>query len=135
MAERISIDPTELRTHQASLDASGKKVVAAAEDLRASTAGIAPGGAGGLDAEEVNRKYYDAAQGLLDATGSVGELLESLGGSVGQFADATEQQELARTLATLEQDPYPVNGDVKLWTRAGSVLGNPGRVAGPVIVP
>lgn len=134
MTGPIAIDPDELRVHSESLRSIGDRIADAADRVRGSTAGIAPGGAGGLDSDEINRKYFEAAQGLLDATQSVGELLTSVGDDIGQFAEVSEQLEAARTLANLEQDPYPANGDVKLWTRSGSVLGGGGGVSGPVIV-
>lgn len=135
MADRITIDSADLRTHQDSLEANGRHVVTAADNLRTSMAGIAPGGAGGSDAETINQKYFDAAQSLLDATRSVGELLVTLGGDIGKFADASDQLEVARAQAiTHPEDPYPVNGDVKLWTRAGSVIGSSRGGPGPVIV-
>jgi hypothetical protein len=134
VADRITIDSADLRMHQASSEADGRDVVTAADNLRASMAAIAPGGAGGLDAETINQQYFEAAQGLLDATRSVGELLVTLGGDIGKFADASDQLEAIRARAIGDdQDPYPVNGDPKLWTRAGSVLGG-GKPSGPVIV-
>jgi hypothetical protein len=99
VADHISIDSADLRQHQDALETNGAHVVAAADDLRARMAGIRPAGSGGGDSEVINQKYYDSAMELLDATRSMGELLETLGADIGKFADASENQEAARTQA------------------------------------